>query len=334
MTDGQAAWLQEPPQSLGSRLPRLDALARALSSLLADDGSGGQLTILDRRPAVYASTFPSEVVRCRLGDASERLLYCKYSAGRDSSSHRHRGGVAYEAAVYRHVLAGLELPVCRCYGAHTDADTGDTWLVLKYLERVERLDQTVSCGLTVAARWAAHFHAATEGPAMGDSLPWLRRYDAAYYLGWVQRTALLDRRLHPGRRWLAALCARGEECVGALLDAPVTVIHGEYYPKNILYDEKAMVWPVDWESAAIAPGEIDLASLTERWPEQTVRHCIAEYQRIRPGHPRGSFGPRLDAARIYLLLRWLGEHRALTANPDTVWRLDQLRQSGERLGLI
>ena len=78
------------------------------------------------------------------------------------------------------------------------------------------------------------------------------------------------------RRRLAGLATTFEERASELTSAPQTIIHGEYYPKNILVRE-GEIFPVDWESAAVAAGEIDLASLTEGWPEEDKRVCQAEY---------------------------------------------------------
>jgi thiamine kinase-like enzyme len=87
----------------------------------------------------------------------------------------------------------------------------------------------------------------------------------------------------------------------------VAVIHGEYYPSNILFCG-SRVLPVDWESAAAVAGEIDLAALTEAWPRKASQECELEYCRARwlDGAP-GDFGRRLAAARFYMAFRWLSD---------------------------
>lgn len=319
-------------------LPDLDALTTGLRLLLARaEPAGRQLVIVDRRPMAWFTTFPCEVVTCRLGDMGERRLFCKYSAGTDSSSYRHRGGVAYEAFVYREVLERLELSTCRCYGAHTDPGTGDTWLVLEYLEGAVRADYVVDgSALVAAAGWLAQFHAANEGLRRLGSPPGLIRYDPRYYLGWPRRTSLFARRAHLGVPWLEVLCERAGDVLGALSDAPATVIHGEYYGKNILYDRRhGTVVPVDWESGAIGPGEIDLASLSERWPQGLVDGCMREYlQYRRPEDSMAAFESRLAAARMYLHFRWLGDKPTSTADPKLSWRFEELRRTGDQLGLL
>jgi aminoglycoside phosphotransferase (APT) family kinase protein len=123
-----------------------------------------------------------------------------------------------------------------------------------------------------------------------------------------------------------------------LLEAPATIIHGEYYPHNVMYDRRrGAIRPVDWESAALGPAEIDLASLTERWPEQTVRDCTREYLRTRRPEGDGAMvtpESRMDAARAYLHFRWLGEDPRRTADPKRRWRFEELRRSAERLGVL
>jgi thiamine kinase-like enzyme len=113
------------------------------------------------------------------------------------------------------------------------------------------------------------------------------------------------------------------------------VIHGEYYPaKNILY-AAGIVCPVDWESAAIAAGEIDLAALTEGWSADAARECEHQYQRNRwPWGAPADFEQTLGAARLYLAFRWLGEEPGETTHERNLCRFDNLRVVGERLGLI
>ena len=50
-----------------AHFPDLETLTAGLTSALAG-AAGGRLTVVDRQPNPHASTFPSEVVTCRLGD--------------------------------------------------------------------------------------------------------------------------------------------------------------------------------------------------------------------------------------------------------------------------
>ena len=113
---------------------------------------------------------------------------------------------------------------------------------------------------------------------------------------------------------------------------PQTIVHGEYYPRNILYRD-GQIFPVDWESAAVGPGEIDLATLTEAWDKETVEECHHEYLSARwAGRTPVSFGEDLLRAELYVAFRVLGEREeCFSADRD---QLEPLRMHGEALGLI
>jgi thiamine kinase-like enzyme len=114
----------------------------------------------------------------------------------------------------------------------------------------------------------------------------------------------------------------------------VTIIHGECTPHNVIARD-GEVYVIDWESAAIAPGEIDLVSLVEGWPRHEQAAAIKAYVQHRwPDDQQTDMEARLDAARIYWALRWLGERPDWTVRPKNRWRFDELRNSGKRLGLV
>ncbi len=316
-----------------AEFPNLHTLIGGLTSVLNSHGStNGQVTILERQPSSPAGTFPAEIVTCRLEDGSELRLFCKYSAGLNHNASGHRGGVAYEAAVYRHILQPSRTSVPTFYGVFADDTAGETWLILEYLDKSRRVRNTRRVGvLSQGAAWIGKFHALSEAYLAVEPTPSLHRYDAEYYRGWARRTSLLAGRRHRRFPWLAALCERIEDVVPLLLDCPLTIIHGEYYPPNILWREE-VIYPVDWESAAVAVGEIDLAALTEGWPPGFVEQCELEYQRARwPEGPPTGFERRLAAARLYLHFRWLGSE---TDRDPSLWRFERLRCEGERLGLV
>jgi hypothetical protein len=318
-------------------LPDPVTLAARLASLLSGgDSARGAVTVLRREPSPYASTFPSEVVTCRIDGGEVLRLFCKYAAGMNHNAHGHRGGVAYEAEVYRSVLAPLGAPVPRFYGADPEGSGDACFLVLEYLEGSLQVNDSLdSIAMVEAARWLGRFHAAGQTFLGGvRGAPCLNVYDAAYYRGWARRTAEFAGAWHGHFPWLAALCERSEAALTPLLVAPPTVIHGEFYPRNVLYHRGA-VYPVDWESAAVAAGVIDLVTLTDEWPDDIARACEAEYRRTRwPDGPPAGLDEAVAAARIYLLLRWLGDRPEWTGHESTLPSFERLRGEGERMGLI
>jgi hypothetical protein len=323
-------------------LPDSPTLTARLSA--AFDGHGpAQVAVLERKHPRYMSTFPNEIVTCRLPDGGQRRLFCKYEAGKSHNSFGHRGGLAYEAEVYQRILRPLGTFRPGLLGAHTDDSNGGTWLLLEYLDRCTRLKDirvrrkgiSQPVAMVLAARWLGQFHAVEQLRVSSGSLSFLKRYDAEYYAGWARRTWEFAKPLRPRFPWLATLRKQGAKIFAPLLTAPVTVIHGEFYINNILVRRKR-VFPVDWESTAIAAGEIDLAALIEGpWPERVTRQCIRAYGASRwPEGPPRDYGRTLDTARLYLCFRWLGERPDWTTREKSRWRYDYLRATAKRLGLI
>jgi GT2 family glycosyltransferase len=276
------------------------AKAHSLPVLLAPQW--GEVEIIDRSPNPYASTFASEIVRLQAADGEELEVLVKSARGTGPSSLRHRGGVSYEARVYSAVLEPLGVETAPCYG-----QLGDGSLVLHHLRASTALALTDAPEemLAQAAEWIGRFHAANEHRVSEPELDFLRRYDQAELHRWSRRARQLT--VAAPQPWLEDLCQRFEADAARCLSAAGTVIHGEYYPENILCDETG-VHPVDWESAAVAAGEIDLATLTEGWDEPTVARCEDSYRLARwPDGPPPEHRAALAMARIYRYLRWLDD---------------------------
>ena len=311
---------------LRSLLPDDDTLERGLAAVF------GASTRCERVAHIFASTFPAEILRCTFADGRSAELLCKYSAGKRSDSGGHRGGVAYEAMVYRSLLDPLCLSTARYFGEHTEPGRGDHWLFVEYLGTAVRTDEAPDpeVALLAAARWAGEFHARAT-PVAEASVPRLSEYTAGYYAHWARRTREFGAARAGEFPWLAHVCLRFEEIAGSFA-APDAVIHGEYTPHNVLVDD-GVIRPIDWESAARALGEIDVAGLLEGWPDDIASACVAEYRRVRwPGGAPLNAGDRLDFARVYWALRWLG-HSPRWREKKLAPRMAQLRVSAERLGL-
>jgi hypothetical protein len=326
------------PQSL---LPGLPKLAEGLTAALNANGSPRPVAVLSRKLPRFMYTYPNEVVTCRLPDGRKRRVFIKYEAGRGHASFGHRGNVGYEARVYQRLLRSLPGFRPRFLGALTG--TGDTWLMLEFAygaARVFDLHAHESTGqaraLVESARWIGQFHAACEARIRDPALSFLKRYDAEYYRGWARRMIEFSRPLRARFPWLDQLRKRGDAWFKPLLTAPQTVIHGEFYSKTILV-RKEKLFVVDWESAAVAAGDIDLATLSEgkHWRGPIARRCEREYRRVRwPEGTPADFKRRLDAARMYLHFRWLGERPEKAVSERNLWRYQQLSAVARRLELL
>jgi Phosphotransferase enzyme family len=298
---------------------------------------GAGSVIVAREPNVCASRFGSEVITCRDRRGAIHRLLCKYSPTAAGSGHGHRGGVAYEGAVYRYALESEGMGTARLWAVHEECEQGLTWLLIDYFDDAERANWDPAAILP-AAKWLARFHARMEPRVDAPELAFLSRYDERYLAPWAERA---DRLVgEAGRRrfaWWPRLNERFHECVELLLRARTTIIHGEFYPSNVLRVGDA-ICPVDWESAAVGAGEIDLASLVEGWPEKLARECVESYQATRwPHGAPPSFERTLDAARVYLALRWLGDG-SVPNNKNFKRRekahYDELGRVARRLGMI
>src|SRR5262249_45655207 len=155
----------------------------------------------------------------------------------------------------------------------------------------------------------------------------------AYYRRWARRRSLWNGVLPRRYPWLRRVCQRYEEWI-ELLTPPTTVIHGEFESDNLLVDSET-IYPIDWETAALAAGEIDLTNLTSGWSPTVVRECERAYRRARwPGGAPADFGQRLAAARLYLHFRWLGNGTEVTEEDRSPVSFEVLHAMAERLGII
>ncbi len=248
-----------------------------------------------------------------------------------------QGGVPYEAQVYRHVLLPQKISPITFYGAYNENGSNTTWLFLENLEDSVHVSDSSSQvnALSLAAQWIGDFHRICEEDAISFSLPFLKVYDEGYYLKWPRRTALFSGELKHTYPWIGDVCQRSEELVDLLLAArTATIIHGDYYTDNILF-RAGKIYPIDWGWAAVAAGENDLAALTERWPAAIVEQCELEYQHARwPQGAPANFLFTLNTARLYLLLRWLGDRPECTLKKENRWRFDHLHKLAAELGLV
>lgn len=317
--------------------PPIESLAQGLRHIFNSTESA-DVTVIGRRANPQVSSLASEFVSCRLSDGREIELFCKYS-GRDfDSRHGHRGGARYEAEIYRQFLQPLSVPSPRYFGswdAPASASDALSCLVLQALDPGARLNKQPAPEtlLVKVAAEIGSFHAAAARACAGGWPSFLLKYDADYYHGWIRRTALYSESRLARFPWLPQLYEWARTAMETLPAAPQTIIHGELYPKNVLCRDD-VIYVLDWQSGAVAPGEIDLAMLAEGWPADTAARCVQAYRATRwPSGAPADFADVLAAAQLHLTFRWLGDKPEWTAGPASDWRFAHLRAVGERLGL-
>jgi aminoglycoside/choline kinase family phosphotransferase len=164
------------------------------------------------------------------------------------------------------------------------------------------------------ARWLARMHRRFGcNTRLLERLAHVLRYDAHFYREWLQRA----RKFAPSRRmeWLAS---RYEGVIDRLMSMPRGLIHGEFYPSNLLVCQMPgppRVCPVDWEMAAIGPPWIDLAALTlGKWSDEERGAIVLAYhesmdatETMEPyGETMTGFITAVDYCRLHLCVQWLG----------------------------
>jgi aminoglycoside phosphotransferase (APT) family kinase protein len=249
-----------------------------------------------------------------------------------------------EVTMYRDVLADVDGPAA-FYGHHVDESTGAQLLVIERVEGLELCD-VGDLGVWMAtARWLGRFHARADDGAAHVPLV---RHTADHHRALCDRAASTACRLRPEqrRRLRHVLDVYDRYVIDRLTAAPVTVIHGEMYPSNVvvggarpdgtLDPNGVRICPVDWETAAAGPALLDLAAITTGdWSDDVRRRLVDAY--VEGSGANGDTSVDVDlglaACRAQLAVQWLGWFVDHSPPP---WQargwLDEALHAAERLG--
>jgi hypothetical protein len=309
-------------------LPGDADLTAALGRLLPASGA----TVTARRPNAYTSSSRSEIVTVRT-DAGDHLeLLVKYDRGQADPFPSCRHGIDYCARVYQAVVAAAPLQHLRALGTIRIGSNSLPALVLEHLDGAFRVGEAPEVsGILSAAEWCGAFHRWAESRRDSVELAFLARYDADYYRAWADRSIRLATAAGVQPPWLERLCRRYRDMADTLATAPTTIIHGEMSPQNVLWRD-GEIYPIDWESAAVGPGELDLAALLFGWPEEMVGRCLDAYWEARQTPRPEAFPARWTAATLYTALRWLPPPHGRD-DPRFTLALDRLRDIAHALGI-
>ncbi|MFM9058061.1 MAG: phosphotransferase [Planctomycetaceae bacterium] len=298
--------LPDPDAHPGSP-PARAALRRGLEQVLArETAARGPFRITSRRPSPRSSTYLAEIVRVRFADGTSERLLCKYSSGVDLDPASPHRGLVHEAEVYERVLRDAPLSLPHVWGSFHDPGTGDFALVMRFYDDGLTSAQASEEGAVVASvRWLAGLHSWAEQRIDDPAWRILDRYEAPFYERWLDRTRELAQPLAAEYPWLDAVAAAYRDHIPALVAAPRTLIHGEFTTRNAFWAEDRIM-PVDWETAAIGPGEIDLAVFTFDWELEEIDELETAYVEARwGGTPPAGFAETLLAARLYVSFHWI-----------------------------
>lgn len=322
-------------------------LERELLALFGDRAA--PVTVVDRAPLPYRSTYPIEELVVWVADGGERRLVFKDLSRRGPADPVWRVKASFlhdplrEIECYRDVLAPAGISAPSYLGATVEPLRERYWLFLERLEGDPLWqigDLEVWCR---AARWLADLHARFAGRS--DRLPRrLLRLDADHWRRWLtraRRLALSPRRSSCTPGEVERLAERTERAARWLSAQPATFLHGEFYPSNILVehgDDSPRIRPLDWEMAATGAGVLDLAALVSGdWHDTERAAVVAAYRMALPRSlrpPAADLHRGLDRCRLLLAVQWLGwsSRRAPPPEHRHDWLATALRLASRRDG--
>ena len=295
------------------------------------------------REASRSSTFKTERFRVTLDEGDERLsvyfkdLHPEHQVTDAWALRRtDRLPSAREVQMYQSVLSPERFGTLAYYGSRWEPERGHCWLFIedggqRMLQSERDLTPWAS-----ACRWVAGFHAATKDVAP-EQTAFLPVYDESYYRRAAEQVGRLIARVDAAT---GAVLQRGLDHFTANIEwlsaLPRSVIHGQYFGKNIMLRPEEAEHPVaviDWETAAVGPGVFDLASISSgKWTadqrEAMWLAYAAEYQQAT-GVPLEweAFRRELVAVAVFHALEWLvwwSQHPVPKRFPKFLHELERL----------
>jgi len=328
-----------------------DDLRAVLEELLTTYfGYPRRIVTLRRHPSRYATSFALEDFDVMFDDGRQLQMVFKDlgEEGLHEAARVAKPRFLYdplrEIATYRDILSREALGTAECYGAVVDA--GRAWLFLEKVQGQELYQIGELAVWSEVACWLAGMHDrfSERAEQLRRDHPRLLRYDADLHRRWFERAQEFIGRggADHERRDMARLAAGCETVIERLAAVPVTLVHGEFYPSNVLVGDLAdgrRVCPVDWEVAGVGIGLLDLAALVAGWAPVQQRAIARSYHRaLQPRHgwppKEDTFASLLDYCQLARSVQWLGWSPQWTPPPEHArdW-LGEAVQLAERLGL-
>jgi hypothetical protein len=296
-------------------------LVRAVDEWLAQRQSPASVVGLRRRAWKYATSAPLELVTAVTDNGSEHELVLKHLGPGHTSERVRRVKPSFvvdprrEIDVYRRLLAPLQIGPS-LVGSSMAPETGTYWLLLEYIQGPRLFEVGALAAWAATAHWLGAFHCRPEAIDARRHIAGLIDCQRDWYRIWMERALRFfgadgpPRSRHDGKalRWLAE---RHDRVIDHLLSLPSTLIHGEFYPANVIVTgtpDRYQPCPIDWETASVGPGVLDLAALMAGdWREQDRRHVTAAY--LAGSGTRDTLEDLAESARyahIQLAVLWLG----------------------------
>jgi Phosphotransferase enzyme family len=276
---------------------------------------------LHREPPPTTTSFWTERLQARL-DGGEGLLVFFKDLNPENLIAAARGihatGLApgrRELRMHRRILSRQRFGTPELYAWRWEPRRGLMGLFLEHAGPLKLRHSNDFTRWLAAARWAAWFHSRVSrlSPRRTRFVP---RYDRAHYRHCADR---IERRLAglptPDRRLLEQALELYAGLVEQLLALPQSVIHGEYFGKNVVLRDGSLdelIAVVDWETAAVGPSYLDLVSLsTGRWTtekKEALWRAYFDCYRADTGQSLDweDFRRDLGPVQLYQALAWIG----------------------------
>lgn len=252
-----------------------ESLEDAFSKL---HGQPIRIQTVEGETCVHESSFHAEHLRIRFKNGDSVPVFFKDLNPQNQIAPARKvrnnslGPSYQELRVYRRILSRVNLGTPQLYSVRWEPARGTYWLFLEDIGGARLRDSRNYKRWVPAAQWAARFHARTRSlpPSATRFLP---VYDGRHFRRCAEKVRSILPGLQPQDLQLVeaglAHYANRLEWFAAL---PRTIIHGQYFGKNIMLRPLNHIQPlavIDWETAALGPGTYDLCSISSgRWTER------------------------------------------------------------------
>lgn len=289
---------------------------------------------IDRRPWVQTDSLRFEDIGVVLGDGRRMQLLFKDLSPRKTPA-RLRSGYhpLREIQVYGKMLEHAGLGTPRFLGACVDKAIDRYWLFIESISGIQLQQINDPETWEEAASWLATLHnrLAADVSTNRTLLASPTVYDADFYRMWMSRAA--ECTTTAMRSGLRRIRSAHDTMIDCLTAQPPTLIHGDLSTSKLMVCRRPgrmRIFAVDWERASIAPGAMDLATLTIGCDQDTAERLVRSYaqaagadspvalQELRKTH---------DLCRLHLYVQRLGwtDHWNLPAEQPQIWLRDALR---------
>jgi aminoglycoside phosphotransferase (APT) family kinase protein len=302
-----------------------DLRAALEAALTEHEGAPASVVELHRRPHEYRTSFALEELDVTLaGGRTLRVMLKDLSReSLDANALRVKPALLHdplrEIEVYRDLLDAAALGTPAYHGASVDPARGRYWLFIENVAGPVLWQVGEFAVWEEAARWLAQLHGVL-APSAVDAPRSLLRYGPDLYRMWIERARDFARQdstpwSDETKQTVIGLSDRYEPVIERVASLPRTIVHGEFYPSNVLVQNggtATRIAPIDWELAGVGPGLLDLAALSAgKWTPAERDGLARAYREAAAGSPAeamlpADFDAALDCCRLHLAIQALG----------------------------